>query len=598
MVSAQTPGTFSAQLEVAWFVAATVGEHFEKGDSREILVEKSAAQTLIAIEAPSILVRALAHHCNTEEADAAIGVGSLGFSTKYGALWYRRDQIGKLVKSARRAGVPLPDRLPARKTFDVMRDRGQFTRKTCAFLKSDVCERWEASKTLDASAFLDAVVAEILRGDAKVDAGRLPFAGFLIGGACNGVNWIGLRSRDVIADYVRRLAPEHQNKPLWEALRLIGPIRRAMLLAPDAHEHGKRRANERFTEAGKRGTEVSVAKRASVLRESSDWLERIDQLKRKHEYDLHLLLDSIVCFQEANIPTSIAALRRFLWHTGGLDRRFSDTLARLQGENWLIVKGVTESHKETGLFDPEEDWFVELPGAVRRAVLAGMTADEHRTWLSAVVSWAVESPTILTPIRLRLLYSHLAHDAFEHNPQRPLELLVELLPHHDLERVQCAMRLAPINPSLAADALRECHERYPDADHWWPECVQVCAERRAPWSTVIPFMARAAAEAPAYTKDVIEHLVNGDKLRTQFATAFRGAIESISKLPDNTPELIDTVKLWVRSGDNQVWLIWVAVLELERRPDVARQWLNAVDVGIVSTDIRAYYDQSLLTLEL
>ncbi len=411
---------FGGQLQAAWFVAATLEEHLKKGDSGDAADEKRAAQAIIVIEAASILVRALAHHCSTFEPDEAIGARPLGFSTKYRALWYRRDDIGELVRSARREGLRLPDRLPATKTFDVMRNQGQFTRKTCGFLKSNAYEKWEARGTFDASQVLDGIVAEMLGTEARVDPRRLAFSGVLIGGACNALNWVGFRSRDDVTKYVRRVAPELRGKPLADALRHIGPVQRAKLLAPDAEEYGKlrqrelpavERARPTTSEASvaPAQTETPAALAAEHVRQplaeekaggvsnspavgtgkdedaQEKWLRRYRRLRPEEARVLQLL----AAIRSLNTPVMDDVLLGVATLTGMKEGEFLQSVERLEGRGWISREGNQ----------------IDVPGELLNAIRSRIV--NWKTWDSVIgdlIDRTLDDTQVLRPTaRLSLL---------------------------------------------------------------------------------------------------------------------------------------------------------------------------------------------------
>lgn len=565
---------FLRHLYAAWFLISTVGGHFVAGEPSRRRRRRERNQRKVATSIGSVLVRALWAGRDRIKTGNEPSNGPIGFSIAHDALWYRRDDIVDLLRpellkleEELKVDVPLDP-----KAYDLTYINRPFARRFGGFIDSSLYKRWRAAVGLDASGLLDPAVAAVLR-EAKVDEHAVGFPGIPIAGSCNALIWIALRTREQISERLSDVGVSTSEAPLRDLVLKLAPRARAKMIAADAEKFGKG--------ASKHGSRATANHALPVtppmVTQDQDWRSRLKAL----DHEAGSLLRTVACLNEVQVPPSVEVVRAIEQRT---PERFHALLTQLEAEKLAVIDPSQPS-------DVEDKWMIRLAPTAQITILAGLQTEVDRdATLMSIIRRVAKSQQVAPDVRLRLLYHALTLRAFDDDPAARLELLVDLLPLDDDQRVTCAVKLAPHHPERAIAVVGEYLATHHDRADYWPACLEACADSN--WDGFTVLWDRVATAAQYYTREIVAHLTTDQREEPWplFAQKFWTATVSAMSHFDHVDELVGLFKKAFR-GEHQVWTLWIATPTHVVALAIVPRLLAAVDRATLTPALQSYYDE-------
>jgi hypothetical protein len=325
--------------------------------------------------------------------------------------------------------------------------------------------------------------------------------------------------------------------------------------------------------------EIAITSAAAVpepiSHETVNWNERLDALSDELGTRVHSVLQTIAALGMVNVPVSYAALREM---SGLAVQDFDQLMTRLEADRWITaVPNPTESRDL-------DDRTVVLHPAPERAVRSSFRRScPEGAILYGVLSNADEVQAVPPAMRAQLLSHPLTvalYETFERTPTRRLKLLLGALPAHVEERAECAVSLAPYDPTRALAAIDAYLTAYPDADYLLPACLKAAAEANQ-WAAFEAVWPAVAAQACTRSEEIIAHLTaETPPPLSRFATDFNDAVW---QHPLGARHVGDLARLCRTAfeDDDQCWTLWLGL------PIVPSEFLEAMDLSRLSPRLRA-----------
>jgi hypothetical protein len=347
---------FLRHLYAAWFLIATVDDHFTSNETPESHQWKEKEQVGVLTQFASLLVRAFWKERTRITADPGITDRAIGFSAQREALWYQREDIIAFAGAAVQALIPEKRIVFSKKTFDLFYGKKPFTRRLAKFVDladASLFTTWSTPpQQLDARSLLHVDIAKLLREEAQIDDLAIPFPGIPISGSCNGIVWIALRSQEQLVERINEVAPKWAHKPIAENLRTLAPLTRAKIIASDAESFGKRRGQTKHGGAAATPKEVRQTSESNGGQLTAElpapqevsWEGRATSLglDAARAHDL-LLLQLIAAVEHLGLtPAPYLLIKKLLAALTNepIPWRMEGSIVRLEHEGW-IQQGVS-----------------------------------------------------------------------------------------------------------------------------------------------------------------------------------------------------------------------------------------------------------------